>query len=87
MHCHNCGIEFKTPDEAYGDVGAELCQSCFLELAEMEAGTGSWYGLAPRKPYHDRPCENDWYEIEPGLWFWPDKEVDGGMGIWEDRGA
>jgi len=35
--------------------------------------------------YSDRSQRDGWYEIEPGLWFYPDVEVDGGQGIWEDR--
>lgn len=35
--------------------------------------------------YSDRPQQDGWYEIEPGLWFSPDPEVDGGMGVWEER--
>lgn len=104
MQCHMCGIELKLLNDAYGDVGEELCQSCFLELAECEAGSQSWYGMAPHEhiplvnqagekcghitrllDYTDMPQQDGWYEIEPGLWFSPDPEVDGGMGVWEER--
>ena len=34
----------------------------------------------------DKPKdENGWYEVEPGLWFRPDEETDGGSGVWEER--
>jgi hypothetical protein len=100
-----CGIELASDLDAFGDVGEELCQSCFLELTEMgQTEYSIWYGMAPHEhvplinqtgkkvghitrllDYSDKPQRDGWYEIEPGLWFSPDAEVDGGQGIWEDR--
>lgn len=58
----------------------------------------SWYGLAPHHhdtgitgsligstvfdPLPDLPEGEIEYEIEPGLFFMPDSEVDGTAGIW-----
>lgn len=37
--------------------------------------------------YSDKPQDgHGWFEIEPGLWFRPDAETDGGSGVWEERG-
>lgn len=103
MQCHMCSIELRTSLDVYGDVGEELCQSCFLKLAEAgQKRRDTWYGLSPHRhvlfddgrikghftemiDYSNRPQQDGWYEIEPGLWFWPDAEADGGQGIWEDR--
>lgn len=34
--------------------------------------------------YSDKPQVDSWYEIEPGLWFYPDAEVEGAQGIWKN---
>lgn len=75
------------------------CYSSLLIEGEEEEIT-EWYGMAPHHhdfavtgtyigstvldPLPE-PNANGEYEIEPGLFFRPDPEVDGAMGTWRDE--
>lgn len=93
MNCTICGTELKNGLDTFGDIGSELCLKCWIHLPDPRIDT--YYGLAPHTHFVDeRGCLTEVLlsampdgslEIEPGLVFYPDAEVGGAMGVWEDR--
>lgn len=101
MNCICCGKPLINGLDTYGEVGQEMCWDChssFLEADEEEIN--EWYGLAPHHhdmtltgsfigstvfdPLPEKNANGE-YEIEPGLFFRPDPEVDGSAGMWRDE--
>lgn len=95
MNCTICGTELKNGLDTFGDVGSEVCQQCWIHPPD-EGKRDTWYGLAPHTYFIDAegrftevlldvmPDGSGYIEIEPGLIFIPDVEVNGAMGVWED---
>lgn len=98
MNCTLCEVPLTGGMDTYGDVGSEICYECWLAIEENDFS--SWYGMAPHHHNFDLtgswigstvlnelpPIGADGrYEIEPGLFFTPDPEVDGSAGMWEDE--
>lgn len=96
VKCTICGVTLKGELDTFGDIGAEVCEDCWYELPENNE---SWYGMAPH--VHDmtitghmigstvltplpEPDANGVYFVD-GLYFVPDKEVDGAQGMWHEK--
>lgn len=103
MNCTHCGKELTNGLDTFGDVGNEICQECWIHLPETYPThdwyglaphihdldiTGSVIGSTVFVEYRDKPRdETGHYEISPGLWFWPDPETGGAMGVWTQEGV
>lgn len=100
MKCICCDKELAGGLDTYGEVGQEMCWDCHSAFLDDEEEINEWYGLAPHHhdmtltgsfigstvfdPLPE-PNANGEYEIEPGLFFRPDPEVDGSAGMWRDE--
>lgn len=96
--CNLCGKSLTGGWDTFGDTGHELCQECYSDVTEQE-NMQSWYGVGPHHhdliisgsiigstvldPLPEPNADGD-YEIEPGLFFTPDPDVDG-LGTWTQK--
>jgi len=95
--CEQCGKPIAN-FETFGNVNEQLCWDCYSEIFDAESEQ-EWYGVGPHKhdlsitgsiigsTVHDDLSQyekvNGWYQIEPGLYFWPDPDPRAaGCGIW-----
>ena len=83
-----------------GDELCQPCWLGLCYEAEHYTNSLDWYGLAPHHhdlsktgsmigstvfdPLPDEKDGEGWYIIKPGLFFLPDDETGGGMGLWRD---
>lgn len=97
LNCSICGIALHNALDTYGDVGSELCETCWYDMLDVELDC--WYGVASH--VHDlsktgsfigstvltplpAPDEHGVYAVD-GLYFVPDAETEGGCGMWYEN--
>lgn len=98
LNCVLCGIELTGEIDTFGLIGQEMCWDCWSSEQDYD---DSYYGMAPHHhdlsitgsyigstildPLPERN-ENGAYWIESAqMWFRPDLEVDGAMGVWSKQ--
>jgi hypothetical protein len=100
LYCRNCSKPLYGGLDTFGPVGQEVCFVCDIELSRAEPYSLEWYGLAPHYhdltitgshigstvfvPLPTEKNEYGWYVVEPGLFFLPDDETAGRLGLWQD---
>lgn len=100
LYCIICNSPLSNGLDTFGDAGEEMCWDCWADYLFMTV-TDTWYGMAPHHhdltitgsiigstvftPLPGEPNEYGDYEIEPGLFFRPDPEVNGEQGFWTDN--
>ncbi len=97
LKCTRCGIDLHNDIDTFGDTGQEMCEDCWYEWYEEVNGV-EYYGMAPHHhdltitgsfigstildPLPEPAADGRYWIESAKLWFQPDDEVDGAMGMW-----